>query len=146
MVKSRKQDAVIGIFMIAVGIFCWINTRKLDPEVNNYTHIVLAITMILGAVLTIWSFVKKDVPAGDDVSISEFKNPMIGFVILVVYVFLMGTIGFFVSSAAFMVAFAYWMGYRRWIPIVGTTIGMLLFVYVLFNVMLKVRLPMGLLF
>lgn len=146
MQKSRKQDAVIGVVMIALSAFCWFDTRNLAENVNVYTHIVLTITAILGAILTIWSFVKKNESAGPEVAAAEFKNPLVAFIILLVYVFVMGTVGFYFSSALFMVGFAYWMGYRKWVPMVCTTVGMLGFVYILFNVMLKVKLPHGLLF
>lgn len=146
MVKTRKQDLVIGIVMDLIVVFCYVNTKKLPEASKQFTNIVLLATFALSTALIIYSIVKKAVPFGDEVDIKVFKNPLLAFVIITIYVLLMDKIGFFVSSAMFMVAFAFWMGYRKWVPLACTVVGMLGFVYVLFPLMLHVPLPGGLLF
>ena len=78
-----------------------------------------------------------------EVTLKEFKNPMLMFVIICVYVAMMITIGFFPATLIFMPVSMLFMGYRRPLPIICTTIGMNLFVWVLFVYSLKVRLPEG---
>ena len=58
----------------------------------------------------------------------------------------MTKLGFFSASILFMPAVMLYMGYRKPIPLVCVTAGMLAFIYVLFVVQLKVKLPDGILF
>jgi len=146
MQRTRKQDAIIGLFFTVLGIFCWINTKDLGEDVNAFTHIVLAADIALGVILMIMSFIKKDVKQGEEVFAKDFKTPLIAAGILTLYVILMKVLGFYSSSILFMLGFGYWMGYRKWIPLVATTAGMLTFVYILFNMTLHVGFPNGLLF
>ena len=54
-----------------------------------FTNIVLLATFALSTALIIYSIVKKAVPFGDEVDIKVFKNPLLAFVIITIYVLLM---------------------------------------------------------
>ena len=56
---------------------------------------------------------------------------------------LMTLIGFFPATLLFMPVAMIYMGYKRILPMVCVTIGMNLFIWVLFVYSLKVRLPKG---
>lgn len=146
MQKTRKQDLVIGIITVALGVFLWTYTPGFSDHTKAFCRFVLALFIGLGAILCAISIIKAKKPSGKEVKAAEFKNPLLMFCILVVYVILMTTLGFFVASALFMVATMLFMGYRKWIPIVCVTAGMLGFVWWLFSYTLMVRLPEGLLF
>ena len=148
MQKSRIQDLVIGLITIALGGFLWTYTN--GPNVSDanklFSRFVLALFIGLGAILCVISLINAKKPGGKEVAVREFKNPLIMYALILVYVFLMNTIGFFVASAIFMPAVMFYMGYRKPIPMVCVTFGMLAFVWLLFVVELKVSLPDGLLF
>lgn len=65
---------------------------------------------------------------------------------ILAYTLLLDKIGFFVTSAVFMVIMSLWMGYRKIQFIAVTVVGLLGFIYWLFVFQLNVVLPSGILF
>ncbi len=148
MHKTRIQDLVIGIIVAALGVFLWTYTNgpKISDQNRNFSRFVLAVFIGLGLILAVISIVNAKKPRGKEVTIPEFKNPLIMYVIIIAYVLLMTRLGFFAATVLFMPVVMLFMGYRKPIPIVCVTAGMLAFVYILFVLELKVRLPKGILF
>ncbi len=64
-------------------------------------------------------------------------------ILLALYCWALGYLGFFLSSALFLPATMLGIGYRRPLPIVFTTAGILIFVYYVFAKLLEVSLPKG---
>lgn len=145
MHKTRIQDLVIGIVTVGLGVFMWMQTvvKKFSDQSKQFSRFVLALFILLGVILIVVSLINAKKPAGKDVKIREFINPMFMFAILVVYVLLMTTLGFFPATLLFMPVVMIYMGYRRPLPMICVTIGMNLFIWVLFVYSLKVRLPRG---
>ena len=145
MHKTRIQDLVIGIFAVAFGVFLWMQTvvKKMEPQSKSFSRFVLGVFILLGLILIVISIINAKKPAGKEVKLREFVNPMIMLGIIVVYVLLMTTIGFFPATLLFMPAAMLYMGYKRPLPMICVTIGMNLFIWVLFVYSLKVRLPKG---
>ncbi len=146
MEKSRIQDLVIGIVCAAVGIWAWIISLQFPATTQMYTHVALGAFIGLSAILIVWSVIHAKVPGGEVVQPAIFKNPMLTFVMILVYVLLLDKIGFFVASAVFMLGFMWFMGYRKPLTMILTTVGMLGFIYLLFVYELHVSLPEGILF
>ncbi len=143
MHKTRIQDLVIGLITVALGTFMWVLSAKFPPDSKQFSRFVLALFILMGAILCVMSLINAKKPAGKEVTIREFKNPMIMFLIIVCYALLMTLLGFFPATIIFMLVSMYFMGYRRWLPMICTTIGMNLFIWVLFVYSLKVSLPHG---
>ena len=143
MHKTRIQDLVIGLVTIAFGVFMWAQTPKFTPESKQFCRFVLALFILMGVILCVLSLINAKKPTGKEVKIGEFKNPILMYLIIVVYVLLMTRIGFFPATLLFMPAAMIYMGYKRPLPIICTTIGMNLFIWVLFVYSLKVSLPKG---
>ena len=146
MQKSRIQDLVIGLITVALGVFLWTYTPEFSEHTQQFSRFVLALFIGLGAILAVLSVINGKKPGGKEVKVAEFGNPLIMFVILIAYVILMTVLGFFTASALFMVGTMLFMGYRKPIPIICVTGGMLGFVWWLFSHTLMVRLPEGILF
>ncbi len=143
MHKTRIQDLVISLCVIALGVFMWVQTADFTDESKQFSRFVLLLFLLMGVILLVITLINAKKPAGKEVTLKEFKNPMLMFVIICVYVAMMITIGFFPATLIFMPVSMLFMGYRRPLPIICTTIGMNLFVWVLFVYSLKVRLPEG---
>ncbi|MBQ6292993.1 MAG: tripartite tricarboxylate transporter TctB family protein [Lachnospiraceae bacterium] len=146
MLKGRIQDLVIGVIAVAIGIFLFIQTKDFPGVTQLFSRIVLIIFLVIGAVLVLTSLINGKKPGPEEVHIKDFKNPMLIFLIILVYVIMIDKIGFFVASAVIMPALMLFMGYRKPIPMIATTIGTLGFIYFLFVTQLHVRLPADLLF
>ena len=143
MHKTRIQDLVISLLVIALGVFMWVQTVKFTDESKQFSRFVLILFILMGVILCVSSLINAKKPAGKEVTLKEFKNPMLMFLIICAYVFLMTTIGFFPATLLFMPAAMLYMGYRRPLPIICVTAGMTFFVWILFVYSLKVRLPEG---
>ena len=143
MHKTRIQDLVISLCVIALGVFMWVQTADFTDESKQFSRFVLLLFLLMGVILLVITLINAKKPAGKEVTLKEFKNPMLMFVIICVYVAMMITIGFFPATLIFMPVSMLFMGYRRPLPIICTTVGMNLFVWVLFVYSLKVRLPEG---
>jgi len=146
MEKSRIQDVVIGILCAAVGIWGWTMTSKMPETTQMYTHVALGAFIVLAVILIVWSVIHAKTPSGEVVNVKVFKNPMLTFLMILAYVLLLDKIGFFVASAIFMLGFMFFMGHRRWLTMILTTVGMLGFIYLLFIYELHVTLPHGILY
>jgi putative tricarboxylic transport membrane protein len=146
MEKSRIQDLVIGVVCAAIGIWAWIVSLSFPETTQVYTHVALIAFIGLSVILIIWSLVNAKKPGGEVVNVATFKSPMLTFIIILAYVLLLDKIGFFVCSAVFMLGFMWFMGYRKPLTMVLTTVGMLGFIYLLFVFELHVSLPDGILF
>ena len=146
MQKTRIQDLVIGLVTIALGVFFWTYTPKFSDVSKTFSRFVLALFIGLGVILCVISLINRNKPSGKEVSVKEFKNPLLMYIIIVIYVLIMDKLGFFASTILFMPAVMLFMGYRKPIPMVCVTAGMTGFIYVLFVLELKVRLPQGILF
>ncbi len=148
MEKTRLQDMIIGILTVAVGIWAWANTQGMPETTRHYTLCVIALFTLLGGILIIQSAVKRKVPApgGETVQIKSFVSPLIALVLIASYALLLDKIGFFVTSAVFMVAMMLFLGYRKIVHMAITVLGMLGFIYALFVFQLHVALPAGILF
>ncbi len=146
MEKSRVQDLIIGIICAAIGIWAWTVSLAFPETTQMYTHVALIAFIGLSLILIVWSITHAKVPGGEVVNAKVFANPMLTFIMILVYVLLLEKIGFFVCSTVFMLGFMWFMGYRKPLTMVLTTVGMLGFIYLLFVYELRVSLPSGILF
>ena len=147
MERTRLQNLVIGLIVAAVGIFGISQALGMPDGTRPYTLVVTGIFTVLGLLLSANAVIYRNKPAHDCgvVTAKEMINPMIAFVMVAVYTLLIPKVGFFVTSAVFMLIFMVWMGYRKPVPMVLTTVGMLGFIWYLFVFSLNVPLPSGIL-
>lgn len=146
MLKGRIQDLVIGVIALAIGIAMFIGTKDFPAITQLYCRIVLIILMVIGFAMILTSVINAKKPGPEEVHVKEWINPLIIFAFVLLYVFMIDKIGFFVSSAIIMPAIMVFMGYKKPLPMILTTIGTLGFIYILFVTQLKLRMPQGLLF
>lgn len=164
MNKNKKyihQDLLMAVllFLIASAFFIGsfmlqrfptpVNNIHTFPQLASGAMIVFSFFNISAA----WKKTKKlneDIAAGKDVvpeiSWKKLKYPLTAVTGILVYTVCVAVIGFFVSTAVFMVVAIYWLGYRKLWVILATTTGLELFIYILFVRVLYTRMPSGLLF
>ena len=147
MERTRIQNLVIGLIVAAIGLFGMYNAIGMPDGTRPYTLVVTGIFTLLGVLLAGNAIVYRNIPAHDCgvVTVKEMINPFIAYVMIAAYALLIPRVGFFVTSAVFMLIMMVWMGYRKVVPMVLTTGIMLGFIYFLFVVQLNVPLPSGIL-
>ncbi len=156
MINRIHQDVVIGFIFILVSILLYMKTFDFMGEAAIYPR-ALIVFMIVFASLIIYSGLKKtkQLKEGHEVKYegeegpltpSLLKSPFITLLIVGVYAGLLSVIGFFPATILFVIAFLWFMGVKKWKVYVLTSLGLNLFIYLLFVVQLNVHLPLGILF
>ena len=144
--RKINNDVFIGIFLVLFSAFFLRETTQLHAGAAQFPRMLFVVLLIMSIVVVIFGVRKTLKPElaqkGDfDFTLKVVKNPFIAFALIVLYIVLFNTIGFFVSTTIFIPLFMVFYGARKIVPIVATTVGINLFVWVLFVRLLNVFLP-----
>lgn len=160
-----KKDLYIGIGMVVLAFLCALDLRTVkNPDiiknqvgVTVFPWLMVGALALLGVVLAVSSYVKMQKEGGkserrttDWVRFrSTYSVPLLMFFILTAYIFLTPVIGFYAMSLLFFVGLGLLLGgftRRNVITVCIGSIATVLSVYLIFQVMLQVWMPDGLLF
>lgn len=147
--KYVSSDVYLGILLTVIGVIFVIGATRFPSRASYlpiFSGLLLAIfsfaMMVFGIIKTL-----KVRQGKADYSKREVKGmPFLVFITILVYVFAVDKIGFFISSALFIVCEALLFKQRKILPIVLTILSLLGFLYWLFVIQLRISMPSGLLF
>lgn len=145
MYRVKLQNIAVGILMIVVGVIAFIMTMSMPPDASLFPRITIGLFVLLGLLLIILSAMDVYGKDGPSLVLRELKQPAISFAVIAAYIILMKPVGFYVTTAAFMITYMKVLKASSWRVILLTTAGMLAFTYVLFTWQFKVFLPRGIL-
>ena len=159
--KYIHQDLLMALILLLISIFFMVGSF-LIPHVDNPSANIHTYPQLISGMLMVFSIMSippalkatrelnEKVAAGEPVkkpiSWQELKYPVIGAGIILLYIIGVCVIGFFVSSAVFLIAMPFYLGYRKLHVLIPLIIGLEGFIYLLFVQVLYTRLPAGLLF
>lgn len=131
-----------GVLIILSAIFYGMAGKLVNPSAAVWPRAVLVGIIILSALLVL-NGVKQTAAHADPglIPLDIIKGPMAALLVIVVYAVLMKFTGYFVSTAIFLPFGMFALGQRNWKAILGVTVGLELFVYVLFVMQLQLRMP-----
>lgn len=131
-----------GVLIILSAIFYGMAGKFVNPSAAVWPRAVLVGIIILSALLVL-NGVKQTAAHADPglIPLDIVKGPMAALLVIVVYAVLMKFTGYFVSTAIFLPFGMFALGQRNWKAILGVTVGLELFVYVLFVMQLQLRMP-----
>lgn len=131
-----------GVLIILSAIFYGMAGKFVNPSAAVWPRAVLGGIIILSALLVL-NGVKQTAAHADPglIPLDIIKGPMAALLVIVVYAVLMKFTGYFVSTAIFLPFGMFALGQRNWKAILGVTVGLELFVYVLFVMQLQLRMP-----
>ena len=131
-----------GVLIILSAIFYGMAGKFVNPSAAVWPRAVLVGIIILSALLVL-NGVKQTAAHADPglIPLDIIKGPMAALLVIVVYAVLMKFTGYFVSTAIFLPFGMFALGQRNWKAILGVTVGLELFVYVLFVMQLQLRMP-----
>lgn len=158
-----KKDLLTGVVIVALSVLCGLDLRTVkDPEiiknqigVTVFPWIMVAALALLGGMLIIFSLVKMRQGGQDKKPFDwgQFRQmyavPILMFCIVSAYIFLTPVIGFYVMSLVFFVSLGLLLGGFTKKNILTISIGSIATVaavYLIFQVMLQVWMPQGILF
>ncbi|MFZ3579374.1 tripartite tricarboxylate transporter TctB family protein, partial [Virgibacillus sp. DJP39] len=78
--------------------------------------------------------------------VREWKKPLFSGITLLIYILCIDKLGFYVSTFFFLAVLFYLLGLRRPILFIANLVLLLSFSYMLFEVLLKLPLPTGIMF
>ncbi|WP_180994066.1 tripartite tricarboxylate transporter TctB family protein [Bacillus sp. Marseille-P3661] len=150
------HDVFIGIVIILLSIVLYTKTFEFIGEAALFPRALLILFAIF-AVYLIYNGLKKTKQMREGVEViydgeeeqltfSLIASPMCTLGIVIVYVALINIIGFFPSTILFIISFLWYMGVKNWKVYLVTSIGLNLFIYILFVLQLNVQLPLGIFF
>lgn len=147
--KFVSNDVYIGSFLVIISSIFLAQALRFPGESVYFPSFSLSMLLLFSACLLFWGVVKTvRVRRGT----ADYTNPemkKLPFLVLLsgfVYVYIVGKIGFFVSSALYMPCAMLMFRQRKIIPMIATTLVVLGFLYWLFVIQLKVHMPQGILF
>ncbi len=141
---SKKYiDVLVSIFFIVLAILLYRSTATY-PKSALFTTAVyvkfLAISLGIAGILQLFFSFKIDISQ----KIIFAKNPKKFFILvvsLILYVWIMRYIGFIISTLLFLPSTMWFMGYKKFIKSIIISIGITLFVYILFVRIFEIQLP-----
>lgn len=146
--QEYKIDIGVGIVSFVLGVVAFVLALEMPGRASMFPKFVGVLFCILGAVLASTSAMK--IKRGEEskkspVKLEVFKSPLMVFVLLVIYVLVMKTVGFYVTTPFMLILYMRLMGIKSWRTIVISTLVVMIFVFGLFTFALDIPLPQGLL-
>ena len=148
---SIVRELWLGLGLVAFSLFFLWQCNNLNPRAAQYPRIMLGVLLALSAALLIqglyYSFQperyhKRYGKSHKSIQWSVVTHPLFVFGATVVYLILFHYINFFVATAVFVPLLMFIFGQRRVLPILLTTVGLEVFVYLVFVQLLNVYFPM----
>lgn len=149
--SKRKTDLIAGLFSILVAVIFILGGQKLPEDSRRFPEVLEWFLIICGLLLIARTiFLKQSENKDKKEAIDWVKSSVIIFA-SVIYVICINFIGFYVSSAIYLVLGSWYLneqGFKLRPLVSSLAFGVLLsaVLYVTFTVFLKVYTPKGLFF
>lgn len=131
-----------GVLIVLSVIFFMVAGQFSNPSAAVWPKAILIGIMMLSSMLVIQGMrLTGQNIASESPPASELKGSMVSLICIIAYAVLMNYTGYFVSTAIFLPLGMYALGQRNWKAILGVTVGLEVFVYILFVTQLQLRMP-----
>lgn len=142
-----SADIISGVIVIMISLFFGINTMKFNASTSTdlgaqfMPRVYVGLLIFLSLLMIIKSIKDKNKEKS-----SYSKSTFIVMALLSIYILVMPYLGFYISTPIFIFILLRYLKIENRIIYLGIPIGMTAFIYVFFNILLKVSLPMGIIF
>ena len=144
MGKPQKYDFITaGIIYLLSALFLVesFNIKEPDSRILPRTY---AIILIICATALIVTRLKKKGEDSYDYSGTGIAMAMVG--MMLAYVGLTYFVPLYVTTPLFLICSMYYLGMKKWKVLLPIAVGMDVFIYLVFGLVFKVPIPMGILF
>jgi len=150
-VSIRVMDVIVAVlFMATAALVMWDSNRigagwspAVGPEAGYFPFYVALIMFIASAITFVKSLFTKTPELETFVSRTQLKSVLQVFIPSAIYVCAIPFIGIYVASAIYIGFFMVYLGkYKAWI-VLPVSIGVPLFLFVMFEIWFLVPLPKG---
>lgn len=139
--KKIDQDIYVGIFLFIVGSFFFYNSYDLRDNTARFPKIILIAFLVLALLSIISGIIKTKKNNSEEKEKKDIKIPLLVFVFITLYVVLLDFIGFIIATLIFIPGVMLFYRNKKILQYAGCTLGTILFIYLLFNTVLKLQLP-----
>ena len=150
-VSVRSMDVLVAaLFMAAGALVMWDSYRigagwapAVGPE-SGYFPFYVALIMFISSTITLLKGVLTKTPElGTFVERSQLKTVLWVFIPSVIFVCVIPYIGIYVASAFYIGFFMVYLGKYKWWLVLPVSIGVPVFLFVMFEIWFLVPLPKG---
>ncbi len=136
-------------FFIWLSVFFYYQTMLFDiPGGLNITSpaLIPRIWAIALFIAVIWNIINELKNKNKPVKTGNFKLTAKIILLLILYFIAIPYFGYFLSTPLFLIAAMYTLKYRKWSIMIINAFGFVLFSYLVFDILLKIELPLGRIF
>ncbi|MDR2588086.1 MAG: tripartite tricarboxylate transporter TctB family protein [Spirochaetales bacterium] len=146
MKKTRRADFVMGLGFMAAAVCVFTlasDFLKVDRGIGpgDYPRVVAAGLFILGAILSVDSFVRGFPPIEEKFNFRAVLRLLVFIAASCAYLWLMSILGFNLVTPFFLFFGMYFFGYRKWLTMALVSVCVTAALYVIFRVIFLVMLP-----
>jgi len=146
--KEKKREFnynLLGCFFIYLmsGAFLVASFFIEDMSSRIFPQVLCVLCILLATIFLIQILKGKYTNA--DVNLSGTAKALMMGGIILLYILGINTIGFYIASIVFLPVGMLVLGQRDWKIIVGVDIGVMLFIYLFFGLLLSMQMPEGVL-
>ncbi len=135
----KRIDLAISIILIIFGCAYYYQTNSfISADAALVPRIYAALLIVFSLILLIKSFFTKETFSG-----GKIKHILIAMGIFTIYVLIVPTLGFYLSSFIFVFILLLLRGVKKIYILAGVPLGSVLFIYVFFQKVLSVPVPLG---
>jgi len=135
----------IGFFYLAAIIFLYQTFNLQQMESRIFPYIVLSLAIILNTVLLVKS-IKTSPDKREQYSFEGGNRALYITAALLIYVIAIGFIGFYIATPVYLYLTMFMLGQRKQKVLIPVALITTLFVYVVFDLVLSMPIPGGMLF
>lgn len=136
-------NRIIALCLIGTCLVLWPMSARFPGSAADFPRLVLIIIAVLSAIMFVRTLVPTLVPVGVTEGEPGFKpllRPLAAFAATVLAVFTIQYAGFFLAMAGLGLSLMIILGARRPVTFIGTYVGLMLFLLVVFQLLLNVPL------
>lgn len=145
--KKINLICSIFLFLLAIAAFSMASTfpslQGSHTGPGSFPKILSVIIGILSIILFVQSILNKEITKG---STEKIKPAVIAMTIIFIYLLSIKWFGFFYVTPFVIIVFLIYAKVKHWMLYVGLPVGVIVFVYFIFEKMLQVPLPNGSIF
>lgn len=146
--KKFNYDLLSVGFIYAVALIFFLATFSIkDPNSQIFPRIMCGLAVLFGTLFLIKILRGKPTnPEGSEPNFDGAGRAFIMGALLLLYIGMNFLAGYYIATAIFMPVGMLYLGQRNWKAIVGVTGGLLLVIWLFFDVILGMVMPTGILF
>lgn len=147
--RGNSVNRASGIITLILSLVLLFSTATFPDRAESaalYVRFLAVCLMLFSVIFIADTFLKSAKDKDKNRVVVWIKAPrefLIAMVSLIIYVVSLKFIGFFPASIIFMPVLGYLLGFKKKVPLILGSIGLMAFIYLVFVYLLTVPVPMG---